>query len=242
MRSGADRRSRRRVPVDGAWRAPPRPRSPGDGALGFDARASATAWLIGAGLEALDPQRRRRVIDGWHAYRDHGPRLVGDGGCDVRLGRVGVGRAERTALLALAAAHAARAGRLRGRAVRRTTPAHAVALLVRPPTIWPLEDAVDAERLFPRGSALRAASGSPRSSVHATRGSGPSISPGSVGPWPGSRPSCRRPGSRLRARPSPPVARSSPTDDSRARAVAARQLARYASSALVGACTREYGR
>ena len=30
------------------------------------------------------------VIEGWSAYRDHGPRLVGDGGCDVRLGRAGV--------------------------------------------------------------------------------------------------------------------------------------------------------
>ena len=31
-------------------------------------------------------------------------------------------------------------------------PAHAIALLVRPPTIWALDEAIDAERLFPRGT------------------------------------------------------------------------------------------
>ena len=54
-------------------------------------------------------------------------------------------------------------------------------------------------------------SGSPRSSAMRTGGSAPSTSPGSAGRSPESWPSCRRPGSRLRARPSPPAASSSLT-------------------------------
>ena len=34
----------------------------------------------------------------------------------------------------------------------RDAPTHAIALLVRPPTIWALDEAIDAERLFPRGA------------------------------------------------------------------------------------------
>lgn len=119
-------------------------------ALGFDARASATAWLIGEGLEPLDDDQRRAVIQGWNAYRDHGPRLVGDGGCDVRLGRSAVEMTELAALLAwLPLTHRELAVFEGG--LFADAPARAIALLVRPPTIWPLEEALLAERRIPRG-------------------------------------------------------------------------------------------
>ncbi len=139
--------------------------------LGFDARASVTAWLIGAGLEALDPDRRQNVIEGWNAYRDHGPRLVGDGGCDVRLGRGGVGARERAALLEWLPLTDRELARLRGRPVRgRTHPRDRAAR-------------ASADDLGPRrgdrapsgcSRAERASrpSGSPRSSAMRTGGSG----------------------------------------------------------------------
>ena len=174
VRSGAVRRSRRRVPVaaPGVQRAATtlaRRR-----ALGFDARASATAWLIGAGLESLDPSggggdrglerlsrsrpapRRRRRL-----RRSPRPRRGRPGGA---------GGAAR-----VAAAHGPRAGGLRGRAVRgRTRPCDRAA-----------RSATD--DLGPRrGGRRRAAvpalqrasspSGSPRSSAMPTGGSAPSTS------------------------------------------------------------------
>ena len=120
-------------------------------ALGFDARASVTAWLIGAGLEALDPDRRRIVIEGWNAYRDHGPRLVGDGGCDVRLGRAGVGAGNGRRCSTGCRSRTA-SWRVYEGGLFEDAPAHAIALLVRPPTIWSLAEAIDAEQLFPRGA------------------------------------------------------------------------------------------
>src|SRR4051794_7609430 len=116
---------------------------------GFDARASVTAWLIGEGLSALDPDSRRRIIDRWHAYRDHGPRLVGDNGCDIRLGRAAVDAAERAALL-LWLPLTERELAVYDGGLFEDAPAHAIALLVRPPTIWALDEAIEAERRFPR--------------------------------------------------------------------------------------------
>ena len=100
-------------------------------ALGFDARASATAWLIGEGLEALDPDGGSDVMEGWSAYRDHGPRLVGDGGCDVRLGRGAVGAAERAALLAWLPLTERELAVYEG-GLFEDAPAHAIALLAAP--------------------------------------------------------------------------------------------------------------
>ena len=120
-------------------------------------------------------------------------------------------------------------------------PAHAVALLVRPPTIWSLAEAVAAEQQFPRGRRFtprrfaaieRHAYGRIRAD-HLTRLR-----------WAMTRIAAQLPTAGL------PVASATVAagcalvaeDDSRARAVAARQLARYASSALVGAYTRKSGR
>ena len=123
--------------------------------LGFDARASVTAWLIGAGLEALDPDRRQNVIEGWNAYRDHGPRLVGDGGCDVRLGRGGVGARERAALLEWLPLTDRELAVYEG-GLFEDAPTHAIALLVRPPTIWAFDEAIERRAAVPAWNALRA--------------------------------------------------------------------------------------
>lgn len=208
--------------------------------FGFDARASATASLIGAGLQSLDAERRRIVLEGWHAYRDHGPRLVGDSGCDIRLGRAGFDGAERVALLAWLPLTDRELAVYEG-GLFEDAPAHAVALLVRPPTIWSRAEAVAAEQQFPRGRRFtprrfaaieRHAYGRIRAD-HLTRLR-----------WAMTRIAAQLPTAGL------PVASATVAagcalvaeDDSRARAVAARQLARYASSARVGSCTRESGR
>ena len=210
-------------------------------ALGFDARASVTAWLIGEGLEALDPDRRRSVIEGWNAYRDHGPRLVGDGGCDVRLGRAGVDGAGAGGAARVAAAHGPRAGRLRGRAVRgRAGPCDRAA---RP----------SADDLGPRRGASPP-SGCSRAEARFAPERFAAIERHAYGRiraehltrlrWAVARIAAQLPAAGL------PVASATVAsgcalvadDDARARAVAARQLARYASSALVGACARKSGR
>ena len=117
-------------------------------------------------------------------------------------------------------------------------PIHAIALLVRPPTIWALDEAIDAERLFPRGprfvperfAAIEHHAYGRIRAEHLAR--------------------LRRAVDRIVAQlPTAGLSVASATiacgcelvadDDPRARAVVARQLARYASSALVGACARE---
>jgi hypothetical protein len=207
--------------------------------LGFNARASVTACLIGEGLEALDPDRRRNVIEGWNAYRDHGPRLVGDGGCDIRLGRGGVGQQERAALLDWLPLTDRELAVYEG-GLFENRPAHAVALLVRPPTIWALDDAVDAEQLFPRKARF-----TPERFAAIERHAYERMGAGHVI-------RLRRAVARIAAQlPAAGLPVASATvasgcalvtdDDFRARAVVARQLARYASSGLVETCTRESG-
>jgi hypothetical protein len=202
--------------------------------LGFDARASVTAWLIGAGLETLDPDRRQDVIEGWNAYRDHGPRLVGDGGCDVRLGRGRVGTRERAALLEWLPLTDRELAVYEG-GLFEDAPIHAIALLVRPPTIWAFEEAIAAERLFPRGTRFAPE----RFAAIERHGYG----------WIRAEhlARLRRSVARIVAQlPAAGLPVASATiasgcelvadDDGRARAVVARQLARYASSALVATC------
>ena len=206
-------------------------------ALGFDARASVTAWLIGAGLEALDPGRRQNVIERWSTYRDHGPRLVGDGGCDVRLGRGRVETRERAALLEWLPLTDRELAVYDG-GLFEDAPTHAIALLVRPPTIWGLDEAIDAERLFPRGTRFAPArfAAIERHGFRRIRAEHLARLRRSV-----ARIAAQLPADGL------PVASATvaagcalvAADDARARAVVARQLARYASSALVGTCTRE---
>jgi hypothetical protein len=208
-------------------------------ALGFDARASATAWLIGVGLESLDPDRRSDVIQRWNAYRDHGPRLVGDGGCDVRLGSAVVGTTERAALLAWLPLADRELAVYEG-GLFAQAPAHAVALLLRPPTIWPLEEALLAERMFPRGpsfgperfAAIERHAYGQMCAGHLTR-LGRAVA----------RIAAQLPVEAL------PVASATVTagcalvaaDEARSRAVVARQLARFASSALVEMRVRSAG-
>ncbi len=117
----------------------------------LDARASATAWIVSEGLQPLDQADRQRVLDGWRAHRDvcEGMRIT-DGGCEVRIGGATVTGTVRAALLEwlplsptdLVVAE---------RGLWRDAPAKALTLLVRPPTIWPAHEAVTADRLFPRG-------------------------------------------------------------------------------------------
>jgi len=204
---------------------------------GFDPRVSATAWLIGEGLDARDENRRQDVLQGWSDYRDHGPRLVGDGGCDVRLGGGGVSGSERAALLAWLPLTERELAVYEG-GLFENAPAHAIALLLRPPTIWDIEDAVEAERLFPRHGRFAAArfAAIERQAYewigteHMTR--------------------LRRAVARIAAQlPTAALPVASATvgsgceliaaDDARGRAVVARQLARYASSTLVGRGARE---
>ncbi len=209
------------------------------GTTPFDALASATAWLISEGLEALDPARRRSVVRRWREARDYSPPLVGDGGCDVRLGRTAVGPTERAALLAwLPIAHRDLA--LYEGGLFEDAPAHAIALLMRPPAIWSLDEALRAERLFPRGrrfdprrfAAIERHAYGQMAVEHESR----------------LREATARAAAQLPVDALPTASASVAAgcalvsaDAGRARAVVARLLARYASSALVAAAARAAG-
>jgi hypothetical protein len=116
----------------------------------FEAYASTTAWLIAEGLASLDPTLRDHILERWRDERDHGPSLVRDGGCDVRLGRVSVGMVARAALLEWLPLARRELAVYEG-GLFEDEPAHAITLLVRPPTIWSLDDARLAARLHPLG-------------------------------------------------------------------------------------------
>jgi hypothetical protein len=118
----------------------------------FDARASATAWIVGAGLASHDPVEQERIVDGWHARQRHrGACIVVDGGCDVRIGCISIGPAARDALLHWLPLSLLELALFDG-GLFADAPQESIALLVRPPTIWALEDARRAERRFPRGT------------------------------------------------------------------------------------------
>ena len=116
----------------------------------FDASASATTWILEKGLKLLGARERRRIVESWSVLQSSGrPSLIIDGGCDVRIGDTVVTGAVRVALLAWA--------RLSGNDLAvyeaglfRDAPANALTLLVRPPTIWSIEEALIADRRFPR--------------------------------------------------------------------------------------------
>jgi hypothetical protein len=121
------------------------------GAAELDPRASTTAWIVWEGLEQLGPVGRRRVLDGWRAHRHDrlGAQITGSG-CEVEIGGVPVTGELRLALLRwlpLADSELAvyEGGLFRG------TPAKALTLLIRPPTIWAAAEAVAAARLYPGG-------------------------------------------------------------------------------------------
>ena len=121
------------------------------GAPELDARESATAWIVWEGLEALGPVGRQHVLDGWRAHRqDRVGALVTDGGCEVSIGGVPVPGPLRLALLQWLPLARSELAVYEG-GIFRDAPARALTLLIRPPTIWPAAEAVAAERLHPRG-------------------------------------------------------------------------------------------
>jgi hypothetical protein len=108
----------------------------------LDPHASATAFLITRALSRLDAVEQRRIVDGW---RTHGGELIAplvtDEGCDVRIARTGVGEGTRAALLAWLPLAPGELAVFEG-GLLRDTPADAVALLLRPPLIWSLHEAL----------------------------------------------------------------------------------------------------
>ena len=198
----------------------------------FDARSSATAWIVAEGLARLDAAGRERVLAGWRGrHPGRGAGLVVDGGCDVRVGRVRLGAAAREALLHWLPVSRLELALLEG-GLFADDPAGAIALLVRPPTVWPLEEALDAELRFPRErrfaperfAAIEEYARGRVESAHLSRLRAAVARLEEQLPVPGLGPA------------SATVAAgcgSIVTDDARCRAVAARQLARYASSSSI---------
>lgn len=115
--------------------------------IAFDARTSATTWILRQGLEHLGPVERRRIVDSWRTARiDEAPSLIADGGCDVRVRGASLTNAVRVALLEwLPLSRTDLAVYESG--LFRDAPARSLTLLVRPPTIWPIDEAVIAARL-----------------------------------------------------------------------------------------------
>jgi len=116
----------------------------------FDARASVTTWIVGEGLKLLDRGERQSIVDSWRVpHRDSRASMIADGGCDVLISGAIVTGAARVALLEwLPLSHTDLAVYEGG--LFRECPANALTLLVRPPTIWSTDEAVIAEGLFPR--------------------------------------------------------------------------------------------
>ena len=117
----------------------------------FDAHASPTSWIVGQGLKLLEPAERQSIVEGWRAHRRGcWPSLVVDGGCDVRIGAGVVTDRVRTHLLEWLPLAPGDLAVYEGGLFRRS-PADALTLLVRPPAIWSIDEAVVAGRLTPRG-------------------------------------------------------------------------------------------
>ena len=181
---------------------------------------------------------RRRVLDGWRAHRHDrvGAQVTGSG-CEVEIGGVPVTGELRLALLRWLPLAGSELAVYEG-GLFRDAPVKALTLLIRPPTIWPAAEAVAAARLFPaaRGSSP---SGSPHSSGMRVVASGRRTSRG-----------CETPPRRIEAQlPAAglPVASAVvaagcavlTADDEWCAAIAARQLARYATSEWVAREARE---
>jgi hypothetical protein len=122
----------------------PRAVLPRRSASQLDPTASATAFLLTQALGRLDPAERRRILDRGSARRGQlDAPLVVDEGCDVQIGRRRVGEEARVALLAWLPPAAAEVALFEG-GLLRDRPADAVALLLRPPLIWSLHEALRA--------------------------------------------------------------------------------------------------
>jgi hypothetical protein len=118
---------------------------------GFEAETSATSWILERGLKLLGPRERQRIVDGWGVpHRDRSPSLITDGGCDVRIGDSAVTGVVRGALLDWVPLSDNDLAVYEG-GLFREAPANALTLLLRPPTIWSIDEALISDHLFPRG-------------------------------------------------------------------------------------------
>jgi hypothetical protein len=116
----------------------------------FDPRASVTTWIVEAGLKPLEPAERRRIVASWHVPRqDRRASMIADEGCNVLIGGVVATGAVRIAILEWLPLSCTDLAVYEG-GLFRDLPANALALLVRPPTIWSIDEAVIADDLFPR--------------------------------------------------------------------------------------------
>jgi hypothetical protein len=120
----------------------------------FDERASAATWILAKGLRRLDPDRRRHILGGWCAPRRPTPAsVIVDGGCDVRIRGSAVTGAVRSSLLEWLPLVRLDLEVYDG-GLFEDEPASAVTLLLRPPTIWTVDEAVRAGRLYGRTRAF----------------------------------------------------------------------------------------
>ncbi len=110
---------------------------------------TATGWVLEEGLKRLERGRRTAILERW-LQPDPGsaaPLLV-DNGCDVRIGGTLAREPLRSALLRWLPSPTTDLAILED-GLFAATPANALALLLRPPTIWAPEEAATAGRLFP---------------------------------------------------------------------------------------------
>jgi hypothetical protein len=193
--------------------------------------------MTSAELERPVTAPRRRARDGWHHREPAAGGIVVDDGCDVRIGSVRVGAVARAALLHwLPLSHAELD--LVDDGSFTDDPADAIACLLRPPTIWPLDDAVRARMLFRLDDLLDATRSAAIESYALSR-----IDRAHLG---GLREAVRRIEGQLPV-PEAPAATATiaagcatlATDGERRRSVVARQLVRYAASGIVASrCAR----
>jgi hypothetical protein len=112
----------------------------------LDPHASATAFLLARAVGRLDAAELAPIVDAWHTLGDEsGAPLVTDEGCDVRVGHTRVKEDVRVALLAWLPPAPGELAVLEG-GLLAEAPADAVALLLRPPLIWSLHEALRAGR------------------------------------------------------------------------------------------------
>jgi len=112
----------------------------------LDPHTSATAFLLARAVGRLDAAEQARILDAWHTLQEEcAAPLVTDEGCDIRVGPTRVKEDVRVALLAWLPPAPGELAVLEG-GLLAETPADAVALLLRPPLIWSLHEALRAGR------------------------------------------------------------------------------------------------
>jgi hypothetical protein len=123
----------------------------------FDARASATTWILDQGLRPLSAAEQERIVIGWRALAsDASSPLICDEGCQVRIGCIAIAGAAGSAILEWLPLSRTDLAVCEG-GLFQNDPAGALALLVRPPTIWSRDDALIADSLFSRVSGFEPA-------------------------------------------------------------------------------------